>query len=287
MFNSKHNLPFVSVIIPVRHDWERLNLCIDGIQNQSYPQDNLEVVIVNNDPQDPPPEEIKLAENFTLLTESQPGSYAARNRGLETARGEIVAFTDADCIPDPEWLMKAVKELSDDVTRVAGKVELFYTADTPNLAELYEKVTAFQQERDAKIYGTCTTANLVAARKTFEKVGNFDSALQSGGDIEWGLRAQNAGFRIGYSPEAIVLHPARNSLREILKKERRVIGGRRQIPEEVICQTRKGSFFVRQLEPFTSALHSDDLSTGQKLKACLVILTVKTCKLYLRCRTKL
>ena len=112
--------PFVSVIIPTFHDWNRLQSVIDALKKQTYPKDHLEVIIINNDPEDSPPE-LDLPDNFRIISESKPGSYAARNKGISAAKGEILAFTDSDCIPYPDWIEQAVKLLMAGAQRVAGK----------------------------------------------------------------------------------------------------------------------------------------------------------------------
>jgi len=135
-------LPFISVIIPTYHDWERLKLCLAALREQTYPQDRFEVLVVNNDPQDPVPE-MELPNNFQVLSESKPGSYAARNKGISVAKGEILAFTDSDCIPYEDWLEKAVERLLDGAQRVAGHVELFFKSEKLTPAEIFEKAFAF------------------------------------------------------------------------------------------------------------------------------------------------
>src|SRR5690554_6136694 len=99
MQSTEHKLPFVSVIIPTYHDWERLRLCLDSLNRQTYPKERYEIIVVNNDPEDVVPANFVVPNNFTILEESKPGSYAARNRAIQAAKGEIYAFTDSDCQP--------------------------------------------------------------------------------------------------------------------------------------------------------------------------------------------
>jgi len=97
------NYPFVSVIIPTYRDWNRLKLCVNALKNQTYPKNRFEAIVVNNDPADPCPY-CPLPDNFVLTTEGKPGSYAARNAGIKIAKGDILAFTDSDCIPYSDWI---------------------------------------------------------------------------------------------------------------------------------------------------------------------------------------
>ncbi len=271
--------PFVSVIIPTYHDWERLNLCIEALKTQTYPQERFEVIIVNNAPENEPPA-LNLPSNFTMIAEEKAGSYAARNAGINAARGHILAFTDSDCIPSPEWIAAGVNGLSRDADRVAGSVELFFKSDKPNVTEIYDKVAGFRQERDARLYGTCPTANMMARRGVFDSVGLFDASLFSGGDIEWGLRALEAGFSIVYCPEAKVLHPARHSMGELLRKQRRVIAGRKKLSHLRKNTTAGESFVQRQIKAFVNIARRKDLKRHEKFIGCFMALFVKLHILY-------
>lgn len=216
-------LPFVSVIIPVYNDWDRLKHCLNALFKQVYPINRFEVLIVNNNPHDPPPYPV-VSKNVYLVTESKPGSYSARNAGIKLARGDIFAFTDSDCIPHHEWLTNAIGLMAKGYDRIAGHVELFCSSKCPKLAEAYELVFAFNQSRNA-LNGVSVTANLIASRECFEKTGLFDESLFSGGDFEWAIRATSRGLNILYAPNVVVRHPARNSLSALLQKNRRVAGG--------------------------------------------------------------
>lgn len=216
--------PRVSVIIPTYYDWTRLQLCIKALQKQTFSQDDFEVIIVNNASEDSPPEDFFFPENVSMITEDKPGSYAARNAALKISQGEIVAFTDSDCIPDPFWLELAVARLDKGAERIAGKIEFFYKSDKLKPVEIYQKYFGFDQEKYAQAGGSAT-ANMVTWARYFETVGYFNDDLMSGGDNEWGMRANDKGISVEYIPEIIVNHPARADVKDMLKKQRRVLGG--------------------------------------------------------------
>jgi cellulose synthase/poly-beta-1,6-N-acetylglucosamine synthase-like glycosyltransferase len=158
--------------------------------------------------------------------EAQPGSYAARNRALTVARGEIFAFTDSDCIPDQRWLEEGVSGLqSRNAGLIAGRVEVFAARpDRPNPIEAYDIMHAFRQERYVEL-GFAPTVNLFARRDVLDRVGPFDARLKSGGDREWTSRAVAAGCSLAYHDEALVMHPARRSLSELNQRLARIAGG--------------------------------------------------------------
>lgn len=218
-------LPLVSIIIPTFKDWARLQQCLDALYQQTFPASDFEVVVVNND-NDAKPDWLVLQPNVKIITELKTGSYAARNAGLSIAKGEIIGFTDSDCIPDVNWITSAVNLMQSDsgIDRMTGPIQLFRVDGGSWLAWKFESITAFNQKRNVS-KGVSVTANLFARKNAFEQVGNFDSGLYSSGDVEWNRRATSAGLNIVFSDAVAVMHPARISFREILAKSRRVAGG--------------------------------------------------------------
>ncbi len=93
--------PFVSVIIPVYNDAGRLRICLAALHKQTYDSDRYEIIVIDNG-SDPSPvmDNLKVEfDNVVYDQELTPGSYAARNKGITIAKGDVIAFTDADCIP--------------------------------------------------------------------------------------------------------------------------------------------------------------------------------------------
>ena len=218
---------FVSIIIPTYKDWARLSLCLQSLANQTYDSDFFEIIVVNNYTSDKVPENYFIPKNCKIVVEEQPGSYVARNAGIKLSKGEIIGFTDSDCIPDEDWISNAVAAFEDDrnFARIAGKIRLYYKSDRLTNAELYETVYAFNQDIYVEQDGTGVTANMFTFRYVFDEVGMFREDLLSGGDYEWAVRARNANHQIQYSDKVIVSHPARHHLAELVKKAKRVGGG--------------------------------------------------------------
>jgi GT2 family glycosyltransferase len=219
-------LPTVSVIVPVKDD-ERLIQCLLAMSQQDYPADLIDVIVVDNGSRLSPQAVVDRFRTARLLHEPQAGSYAARNTGLRAATGEIVAFTDADCIPSSTWLTAAVAALGNGADIVAGHVEVFAERPwRPWPVEAYEVVHGFPQEAYVR-RGGCATANMVTSRALFDRIGPFIGTLRSGGDIEWTRRATDRGAKLRYVPQAQVRHPARRSCREVYAKYSRVQAGAR------------------------------------------------------------
>jgi len=94
----------ISVIVPVFNTATYLKHCIDALETQDYPRDKYEIIMVDNNSTDGSDQIAAGYPAVRLLRESKQGSYAARNRGISEAAGSIIAFTDSDCAPMPDWL---------------------------------------------------------------------------------------------------------------------------------------------------------------------------------------
>lgn len=221
--------PFVSVIIPVFNDVERLKICLIALEQQTYPSHLYETIVVDNGSD----RELDIAgvvAGFRAIAtfEETLGSYAARNQGISIATGSVIAFTDADCIPSQNWIERGVKHLlsSPNCGFVAGKIEIFCKdPDRPTAVELYEYLTAFPQQKLVEQHHFGATANMFTFREIFEKVGRFNSSLKSRGDLEWGQRVHAHGYRQIYAADVCVEHPARHSFDELYLRTIRMAGG--------------------------------------------------------------
>ncbi|WP_162344221.1 glycosyltransferase [Cyclobacterium salsum] len=266
---------FVSVIIPTYLDWGRLAECLNSLSKQTYDSNLFEIIVINNAPNDERPPYLTVPINCLVLNESKSGSYAARNRGIQMAKGEIIAFTDSDCIPDPNWIKNAVNLFSIcDCDRIGGRIDLFYRSKILNSAELYEKIYAFKQDQSVKASSSAVTGNMFTYRKVFDKIGFFNEKMLSGGDHEWAKRAAIAGFEIIYGKDVVVKHPARNNIKQLKMKAKRVAGGR-------VLDRKKGKIrailrlilaFIPKFRSIYSNLNAygSDLSCFDKTKVFLV-----------------
>jgi glycosyltransferase involved in cell wall biosynthesis len=226
--------PFVSVIIPVFNDGERLRLCLAALAEQTYGRSHFEVIVVDNGSEPPEPTKTavehyaNLGLNVTLAFEPTPGSYAARNLGISLAQGDAIAFTDADCIPASDWLERGMARLrqTPNCGQVVGKVNLFFAdPGNPTAVELYESLTAFPQERLLSQFHGGATANVLTWRRVIEQVGSFNTRLKSNGDLEWGNRVFQAGYEQVYAADVQVQHPTRRSWGDLYKRTVRLAGG--------------------------------------------------------------
>lgn len=219
--------PFVSVVIPVYNDRERLELCLAALERQTYRRDRYEVIVVDNGSTQPLED---LLDRFRIRLEREPkvGSYAARNRGIAVAGGDVLAFLDSDCVPRSDWIERAVAavERNPSCGMIAGGVDLLVRDfNRPNAVELYEQRTRFRQQENLERRRYAPTANLITRRAVIDDIGAFDDRFRSSGDFEWGRRVFAAGYQQVYADDVRVTHPARRTLRELGGYRSRLLGG--------------------------------------------------------------
>lgn len=272
----KLQIPSVSVIIPVYKNWNQLEQCLDALSKQTYARELFEIIVVNNSPHDPSP---ILLGDVKLMAEPIPGSYAARNKGISAAVGHIIAFTDADCVPDENWLKESVKLITQkNADRIAGKIIIPFLNANLSAVEAYQKALSFNQKRLVKV-GLSVTANLICKRKAFDVAGLFNSDLLSGGDWEWSRRANVAGLNLVYGETAIVKHPARSNWAELLKKSRRVNSSRwTKKPFPLIVAKALIHFLMGFIPPTQRGIEiilNEELTLVEKMKAWSVCYVLK------------
>ena len=221
-----HVSELVSVIVPIYNDELGLAKLLAALGAQDYRP--FECIVIDNGSTTPPRVPSGLALDVRVVRHETGGSFAARNRGIREARGAILAFTDADCVPSPSWLTAAVARLqcAGTLALVGGKIQVVSEGPAPASAyEWHSLVHDLDQARYLAAWHFAATANLVARREVFSAVGEFDATLMSGGDFEWGRRAWTSGVAQIYADDAVVLHPTRTSMRSLVVRHRRLIGG--------------------------------------------------------------
>lgn len=213
----------ISVIIPVFEDWKRLAHCLDALKQQTINSAEFEVIVVDNSEFPGAYGEIEFAANTTIIHEPIPGSYAARNKGAEYSSGQLLAFTDSDCIPHKEWLYNAVKRFeTDNCDLIGGKIDIFQPRNGSDHIYIYDKINAFPQEAHVPD-GKCVTANMIVKQSVFRELGGFDHTLKSGGDWDFSKRVMRNCYSMVYDDTVTVSHPANKALPDILKKQFRLV----------------------------------------------------------------
>ncbi|MGH2795027.1 MAG: glycosyltransferase family 2 protein [Actinomycetota bacterium] len=205
--------PRVSVIMPVLNESRRITACLDAIAGQQGAPP-YELIVVDNGSRDGTPDLVRShASRARLEVETERGPYAARNTGIAAALGEIVALTDADCVPDRRWLAEGVAAVDAGGDLVGGRV-VQMASDDPTVWERYDRATYLDQQLYIRIEGFAATANLFVRSDVFRDVGVFVPRLTASGDNEFCRRATKAGYRLVYAPDARVRHHPRRTFRD-------------------------------------------------------------------------
>jgi GT2 family glycosyltransferase len=212
--------PKVSVVVCVYNGERTLSACLASLEKLNYP--NYEVIVVNDGSTDGSE---KIAEGYQyirLINQENKGLSEARNVGIQASSGEIIAFTDADCTADADWLTYLVARFqSSDFAAVGG----------PNLSPPDDSMIATcvavspgapaHVLLDDEVAEHIPGCNMAFRREALQAIAGFDPIFRAAGDdVDVCWRLQNKGYKIGFSPAAVVWHFRRNTIRDYLKQQR-------------------------------------------------------------------
>jgi cellulose synthase/poly-beta-1,6-N-acetylglucosamine synthase-like glycosyltransferase len=203
--------PFVSVIVPVRDGESTIADCLDAILATDYPADRREILVVDNGSSDGTAALIQ-ARPVRYLREPRRGVSHARNSGIAASRGEILAFVDADCLVEPQWLTELVRPFGDpEVGAVAGDLQ-HVTPSTPAERQAARLLGNWQRFAFNSNPAYPITANAAYRRDVIERIGGFDPHMTRAQDVELGLRFQErSGRRLAYAERATAHHRNRTT----------------------------------------------------------------------------
>ncbi|MBW4682793.1 MAG: glycosyltransferase [Microcoleus vaginatus WJT46-NPBG5] len=224
-FSNPAFFPEVSVIVPIYNGEADLPDLLNCLRSQTYPTHLVEYLLVDNNSSDGTGTLIAAGgEGFHHLSENQiQSSYAARNAGIRAATGDILAFTDADCRPNPNWLHSLIQPfVKQNVGIVAGEIEALAGK---TLLEKYASRQDTLSQKHTLAHPFCPygqTANLAIRRQVLAEVGLFRPYLTTGGDADicWRILRQTH-WQLEFAPEAIVQHRHRSTLRQLRSQWRR------------------------------------------------------------------
>jgi glycosyltransferase AglE len=234
---SKREQPSVSVIVSAYNAERTVEDLIKSLLKSDYPSDLLEIIIVDNMSEDNTRAIVGRYPVVLLEEKTARGPGAPRNKGIQAARGEIIAVTDADCRVKPGWIREGVRSLADhNADMVGGRVEFVFSPEK-TVAEFCDAARAMDNERYIATMGGAVTANLFFKAHIFRKIGPFPAGLRAGEDMSWTMRASSGGAKLVYEPKAVIYHPARK-LKALLQKSFRVGAG-----SLIVHRERKRSLF--------------------------------------------
>jgi mycofactocin system glycosyltransferase len=222
--NELDYLPSVSIVIPVKDRADDLRNCLTSIQALNYPQDKLEVVVVDDGSSDPTPEVAKEFGALLIASGAVAGGPAlARNKGAAVAGGEILAFIDSDCTASADWLAELLPVFDDPkVAAVGGWVDGMHHGSA---LDRYEAVmSSLNLGRREMVGGSggdtfyLPSCNLLMRKEAFSAAAGFRSELHVGEDVDLTWRLRDAGWSIRYHPSGTVYHAHRSQTWPFMKR---------------------------------------------------------------------
>ena len=209
----------LSVIIPVKNGASHIEGCLNSIRSMEISDAEIEVIVVDNGSTDDT-REILASQNVIVLREETPGPYAARNRGANIARGDILAFTDIDCRVDVQWASSILTAME----RFDAVCGMSLGAEGGEIARLIQ--SRYQENIENRASATpplpiFDTRNAAVRKVVFDEVGGFDTRLLDIADDLLGILVLKSGHKIGFEPGMIITHIHPESLRDVGKRQRR------------------------------------------------------------------
>jgi glycosyltransferase involved in cell wall biosynthesis len=207
--------PLVSVIIPVRNAGSDVAGVLACLDRQTLPRHRFEIVFGDDGSTDQALDGVETSDGSVRVVSGAPrNAYAARNDAVRSSRGHVLAFCDADCRPEPEWLEAGVNALArGDI--VAGRIRFTPPRQT-TVWTLLDVDGSKNHEEQVRLHNA-ETANLFLSRELFDRLGGFDERQPGYGDFELVSRYVDAGARLLYAPDVVVSHPTRNQARPYLR----------------------------------------------------------------------
>jgi cellulose synthase/poly-beta-1,6-N-acetylglucosamine synthase-like glycosyltransferase len=217
--NRAANQPFVSVIVPVRDGESTLAACLDSILATDYPSDRREILVVDNGSSDGTAALIR-SRPVRYLHEPRRGVSNARNYGIAESRGEILAFVDADCVVETQWLTELARPFEDpEVGAVAGDLQ-HVAPTTPAERQAARLLGNWQRFAFTSNPAYPITANAAYRRDVLDRIGGFDPHMTRAQDVELGLRFQErSGLLLAYAERATARHRNRTTQLGFLRQQ--------------------------------------------------------------------
>lgn len=212
----------VSVIVPAYNAAQTLRGCVDALLAQDFSAAPYEILVVDNASTD---ETWSIIESYGAavrgLKETKiQSSYAARNAGVIASRGRILAFTDADCVPDHCWLSQLVDGFKNSVVGcVAGDILALNPITSAEKFAEQARLVSHRREATPGQRPYAVTANVAYRREVFDQIGLFVESLESGGDVDFSWRMQEqTTWTLHFDNSVIVRHRHRDNWLELWKQ---------------------------------------------------------------------
>ncbi|KAA5543818.1 glycosyltransferase [Roseiconus nitratireducens] len=245
--------PLITVVIPALNEQDHIGQCLAALFDQTFPREQYQVIVVDNGSVDRTCEIVTQA-GARLLHESRRSAYWARNRAIENSDSTWLAFTDADCFPDPHWLSNLHQcAKRNNAWIVGGLTKYDIRCDNLGNRLLCETHQPSQLRQTIETHHCVAGGNLFVRREAFEQLGLF-RVIESGSDIELSKRLSQAGFPSFFAEDAVVRHQCDLSNWDYLRRTYRIRKGQRRHSGQP-CGVRPAIQQLRKL-PWRPGIHA-------------------------------
>jgi cellulose synthase/poly-beta-1,6-N-acetylglucosamine synthase-like glycosyltransferase len=230
--------PLISVVIPVKNEAALLSRCLESLMKLDYPKEGLEIIIADGLSTDNT-KDVASSFGVKVVANDRQIVVSGRNRGFEVARGDIIAFTDADCIFDARWLRNSIKYFTDDdLVGGVGGVTLAPQDSSSfekavdflfHLAEIFQTTAHRRHSNSAKEVNDIPGCNSLYRKSVLSKVMPVDENLLTAEDVWMNLCIKNYGYKFILAPDVILWHYRRSSPKRFLRQIYRFAIGRMQV----------------------------------------------------------
>ncbi len=197
----------VSVIVPAYNAQKFIGKCIEALLAQKYQRENYEIIVIDDGSTDRTSDIVRTYP-VKYIFQKNKGPAAARNAGAKEAKGEIILFTDSDCIPFDNWIEEMVKPFDDtEIMAVKGAYKTNQKSIIARFAQL-EFEERFEMLKKAGSIDMVDTYSAGYRKDIFLQMGGFDVnfPVANNEDTELSYRMSKLGYKMVFNPEAIVYH---------------------------------------------------------------------------------
>jgi len=207
----------ISVVVPVRDSRELLERCLESLDRQTVARSEYEVIVVDDGSSDGSAE-VARKWGARVFRQEKKGAGAARNRGIQEAKGEVLLFLDADCEANSDWIAKISEPIGKDA--INGTIGRF-TSDQENWVARLIQIELEGRYHRMRHYDQIDFVNTATCgfRRELLMTNLFDESFQKLEDVELSFRLAKTGSRLVYVPGATVRHSHPDSLYVYLKRK--------------------------------------------------------------------
>jgi len=211
---------FVSIVIPAYNAARTIRMCLDSILRQDYSRDRYEVIVVDNNSTDGTPEIVQQYPVKLAYERQLQGPHAATNAGVKEAKGEILVFTDSDCIAKQGWLRAMVKPFEDEnIVGVGGRIEAYRPITRVErfmAEEIRPHVNCVKMSDSFPV--AVLTGNAAWRTDAVRAAGLFNANLYTGAEVDLSWRIQwQTGKRVVPAEDAVVYHIFSPNVRRLFR----------------------------------------------------------------------